>query len=71
MRALERELHYARRATLWENIHGPAKAAGARAANAKLGRGNKDVTLNSSVTFTEETAKTTGKGVSTVRRGVA
>jgi len=62
----EEALHIRRRQEVWEEINGPAKAVGARAANAAMGKG--DATEKSSVAFTKETAKTSGKDERTIRQ---
>lgn len=61
----EEAAHIRRRQELWEDIHGPAKAVGARAANAVMGKG--DASPNFSVAFTTDTAAATGKASSSIR----
>lgn len=65
----EEAAHIRRRQELWEDINGPAKAAGARAANASMGRG--DATENYSVAFTTDTAATSGKTDRAIRMAAA
>ncbi|WP_445222654.1 hypothetical protein ACKWRH_20905 [Bradyrhizobium sp. Pa8] len=62
----EKALHIRRRQEAWEEINGSPKAIGARAANAAMGKG--DATEKSSVAFTKETAKTSGKDERTIRQ---
>jgi hypothetical protein len=57
--------HTASRKAVHEMLHGKAKANSARAANAALGRGEKDVNADSA--FTSDTADKTGKAVRTVQ----
>lgn len=68
--ASERAEFTRRRKEAYEAIHGPAKAAGARAANAAMGRG--DATANladaSQPSFTADTAAATGQSERHVRR---
>lgn len=59
--------HIRRRQEIWEIKNGPAKAAGARAANAAMGRGEEDASENFSVAFTKDTATTSGKDERTIR----
>lgn len=62
----EEARHIRRRQEVWEEINGSSKAIGARAANAAMGKG--DATEKSSVAFTKETAKTSGKDERTIRQ---
>lgn len=62
----EEALHIRKRQEIWEAINGPAKAIGARAANASMGKG--DATEKFSVAFSKETAKASGKDERTVRQ---
>ncbi len=65
----EEAAHIRRRQEIWEDINGPAKAAGARAANASMGRG--DATEKFSVAFTTDTAATSGKTDRAIRMAAA
>jgi hypothetical protein len=58
--------HIRRRQELWEQLHGSAKAIGARAANAVMGKG--DATEKFAVAFTTDTATSTGRAASTIRQ---
>lgn len=53
----DRASQTARRKAIYEKLNGPAKANGARAANAAMGRGD----ANENFAFASETAKTTGQ----------
>ena len=68
--ASERAEFTRRRKEAYEAIHGPAKAAGARAANAAMGRGDAMANLAdaSQPTFTADTAAATGQSERVVRR---
>lgn len=59
-----------RRKAAYEAIHGPAKAAGARAANAAMGRGDASANLAdaSQRTFSADTAAATGQSERAVQR---
>lgn len=57
-----------RRKEIFETIHGPAKANSAKAANAIMGRGDKDVNANLADTFVEDTSLATGLSERTVQR---
>lgn len=59
-------MHIRRRQEVWESINGPAKAVGARAANAAMGKG--DATPDSGVAFTTDTATSTRRAASTIRQ---
>ena len=50
---------------IWKRKNGPAKAVGARAANAVIGRGEKDVNADSA--FTSQTAEASGKSLRAVQ----
>lgn len=65
----ERAAAIARRKTLYEAIHGPAKAAGAHASNLAQGKG--DATANLADAFTTATAVASGSSSRTVRREAA
>ena len=67
--AAERSGQTARRKAIHEELHGSAKAIGARAANAVMGRGN-DANENFAVAFTSDTAKLTGKSERAVQLDV-
>lgn len=66
----ESAFHLARRKEIYEAQHGPAKAAGARAANAAMGRG--DATAKLAVaSFVSDTVSKTGRPERSVYRDVA
>lgn len=58
-----------RRQEIWEDLHGSAKANGARAANAAMGRG--DASEKFSVAFTTDTAAASGKTDRAIRMAAA
>lgn len=58
--------HTARRKAIYEELHGPAKAIGAHAANAAMGNANASANLADA--FTAETAAATGKSERSVQR---
>lgn len=68
--AAERAEFTRRRKAAYEAIHGPAKAAGARAANAAMGRGDASANLAdaSETTFSTDTAAKTGLSERVVQR---
>lgn len=68
--AAERAEFTRRRKEAYEAIHGPAKAAGARAANAAMGRGDASAKLAdaSEPTFAADTATKTGQSERAVQR---
>lgn len=61
----EEAAHVRQRQEIWERKNGPAKAIGARAANAVLGRGGQDANAKSA--FASETATAAGKSLRAVQ----
>jgi hypothetical protein len=62
-----RAVHVAERKRIYELIHGPAKAIGAKASNTAQGKG--DTTANlADASFTADTAQKTGQSERKVRR---
>ncbi|WP_374833981.1 ParB/RepB/Spo0J family partition protein [Paenochrobactrum pullorum] len=60
----EEAAHIRRRQEIWEDIHGSAKAIGARAANASMGRGTD---ANEKSAFASETAQASGRSLRSIQ----
>lgn len=64
----ERAIHIAERKAIYERMHGPAKAVGARASNAKQGKGKADASAKLAVAFTKDTARKSGQSERSIQR---
>jgi hypothetical protein len=57
----QRAVHIAERKRIYEAIHGPAKAIGAKASNAAQGKGDANENSSFASSFTADTAAKTGR----------